>query len=308
VTLPALVDSDLRWGWHDSPQDNPAVAADVLGIQAALGLWRDGVRREQHIPRLTIGIPRIDRATRGLQNGECFTILGRTASGKTLFAGNIVEHMLRQRPASAVLMVNLEMPCPQLIGRMLRQHFGRAEDAIERDAVADALDVEAFCSTNQNLFFMDRGAVSLEDIHVTASDLLRQIAPMPLDAIVIDHAGLLKGPRSGSAYERATFGAIGAKQLARVLNTIVVLLVQANRAGKQDDAEPVPLESARDSGAYEENADFLVALGQIVNTPGQGRPHLKARLAKNRRGPVVPVTLSFDPISLRMAELEENRG
>ncbi len=283
-------------------------AADVLSIHAALALWRSGVTREQHVPRLAVGIPRIDRATRGLQAGECVTVLGRTASGKTLLAGNIVDHMLRQRPASAVLMVNLEMPCPQLIGRMLRQHFRRSEDALEREALTDALDVEVFCHHNQNLYFMDRGAVGLEDIHQAAEDLLRQITPMPLDAIVIDHAGLLRGPRAGSAYERATAGAIGAKQLARVLNTIVVLLVQANRAGKQDDAEPVPLESARDSGAYEENADFLIALGQIVNVPSQGRPHLKARLAKNRRGPVVPVTLSFDPVSLRMSELEENRG
>ena len=305
-----LTDADIAWAWQDAPpasvSDGPP--AGVVSIHAALDAWRAGLAREQHLPRLTIGIPRIDRATRGLQPGECFTILGRTGCGKTMLAGNIAEHMLRQRPASAILLVNLEMPCPQLIARQLRSYFRRAEDGIERDALADQLDVEGFCQRYQNLYFLDGGAVSLDRIKDAAVDLQRHLTPAPLDAIIIDHAGLVRGVRNGSAYEHATATAIEAKQLARQLNTIVVLLVQANRAGKQDDAEPVPLESARDSGAYEENADFLLALGQIVNVPSQGRPYLKARLAKNRRGPVMPVTLSFDPVSLRMAELEETRG
>jgi hypothetical protein len=34
---------------------------------------------------------------------------------------------------------------------------------------------------------------------------------------------------------------------------------------------------------------------------------VKLRLAKNRRGPSVPTTMVFDPVSLRMHELEEDR-
>lgn len=125
---------------------------------------------------------------------------------------------------------------------------------------------------------------------------------MPIDAIVIDHSGLVKVGRGASAYERASATAIEAKQLARELGTVVVLVIQANRAGKQD-VDPVPLESARDSGAYEENCDFLIAMGQIVNAPGQPS-QVKCRLAKNRRGPTVPFTLIFDPVSLRLRELD----
>ncbi|MBA3639353.1 MAG: DnaB helicase C-terminal domain-containing protein [Acidobacteriota bacterium] len=316
-TLQALDESDLRWSWPDNPVDRggpkplPAPEppqADVIGIAEALGRYRDGVLRERHLPRLTVGISRIDRATRGFQAGELVIVLARTGSGKTMLASGITDHILGQRPASAVLGVNLEMPTPQLIARALRGHFRCSEERIEQQVIADSLDVEAFCQRYQNLFFLDRGAVTLDTIVDEAEALQRQLAPTPLDAIVIDHAGLLRSQgRSASAYERATASAIEAKQLARRLNTLVILLVQANRAGKQED-EPVPLESARDSGAFEENADFVITLGQIVNIPGQGRPFLKAKLAKNRRGPTVPVTLSFDTVSLRLAEVEEHRG
>ena len=195
------------------------------------------------------------------------------------------------------------MPCEQLIARMMRKHFRRTEDAIEREALADQLDVTRIVQVFQNLHFLDRGAVSLDQIKREAQNLARLIHPVPLDAIVIDHSGLVKVGRNASAYERASATAIEAKQLARELRTVVVLIIQANRAGKQD-AEPVPLERARDSGAYEENCDFLLTMGQI--THGVGQPsQVKCRLAKNRRGPQVPFTLVFDPVSLRMRELDD---
>jgi replicative DNA helicase len=278
----------------------------AISIHSALLAWRNTVLREQHIPRLQTGIPRIDRATRGIQPGELFGILARTGSGKTMLTSAIVDSMLGQRPASAVLVCNLEMPCSQLMGRTLRMHFRRTDDALELAARADTLDVEAFVQRYQNLYFLDCGAVSLAQIQRAAEDLQRQIAPIPVDAIVVDHCGLVRSGRSGSAYEQATQTAIGLKQLARQMETIVLAVIQANRAGRQD-TEPVALESARDSGAYEENCDFLLGMGPIVFAPS-GNPTIKCRLAKNRRGPNVPVTLTYDPIGLHLRELEEHRA
>jgi replicative DNA helicase len=125
--------------------------------------------------------------------------------------------------------------------------------------------------------------------------------------IVIDHAGLVKSEGS-SAYDKATATAIAAKQLARHLNVAVVLLVQANRIGGQGaDDQPVPMESARDSGCYEENADFVLALSKLVTPTDGTQPYINARLAKNRRGPQVPTTILFDPITLRLTEAVEAR-
>jgi replicative DNA helicase len=281
--------------------------AGAISIHGALTQWRNTAIREADFPRLQTGIPRIDRAMRGLQPGELLGILARTASGKTILASNIVDSILMQRPASAALVVNLEMPCAQLIGRHLRMHFRQTEEQLEREIRADTLELDTFTRRHQNLYFLDRGAQTLPQIERAATDLRAQIAPMSLDCIVVDHCGLVRVGRATSAYERATETAIALKQLARQHTTVVIAVIQANRAGNQE-TDPVSLESARDSGAYEENCDFLLTMGKIQSMPAQPST-VKARLAKNRRGPNVPVTLAFDPVALRMRELvEEDRG
>ena len=207
------MDTDIPFGPLSQPM--PEAAHELLhpgeeirhtgaiSIHSALLSWRNGVIREQEIPRLRTGIPRIDRATRGLQPGELFGILARTGTGKTLLTSAIVDDILGQRPVSAVLTCNLEMPAAQLMGRTLRMHFRRPDDFLEHAARADTLDVDDFVSRYQNLYFLDAGAVSLAQIQRAAEDLQRQIAPAPLDCIVVDHCGLVRGGRSSSAYERA---------------------------------------------------------------------------------------------------------
>jgi replicative DNA helicase len=305
-----LTDADIQWqGWST---DDPSASAtsNAVTIHEGLSAWRDTVIRERKIPRLRIGIPSFDRAMRGLQPGELFGIVARTASGKTHLTNHIVEDMLAQRPTSAVLVVNLEMPVTQLVGRLLRRYFKMTDESLEREIQSDSLEVNRFVQRFANLRFLDRGALSLDQIAQDASDLQRALGPTSLDAIVIDHCGLLRSSRGSSAYERATDNAIGLKQLARRLNTIVVAVIQANRAaGKPGDDEPVALESARDSGAYEENADFMISMGPLMDGRPKGLPnYVKLRLAKNRRGPQIPVTLVFDRTSLRLHELEEHRG
>jgi replicative DNA helicase len=138
--------------------------------------------------------------------------------------------------------------------------------------------------------------VSLDDIRAAA---LRVRDERGLDWIYIDHAGLLRD-RGASAYERATRVAVGLKQLARDLDCAVLCLVQANRSARLKPGEPVPIESARDSGAFEENADYCLTFSQIIDQARE--PRVRVRLAKNRRGPHPSVVLAMDPRSLRMRE------
>jgi replicative DNA helicase len=284
-----------------------SVSVGVKSFPAALSEMRATVLREQHVPRLTTGFPTLDRAMRGIQPGEVLAILGRPGCLKTQLSLTVIDAMLAQRPAGAFLLVNLEMPASQLVMRQARMHFQKTEKAIEDALRRDALDVADFTEAHRNLFIADRGAMSLEQVELAYTDTLRLIHPMPIDAVVIDHCGLIRSSRGASAYERASETAVGGKQLARSLSTIVIELVQANRGAKNDN-EPVPIEGARDSGAYEENADFILSLGQLVDESGR-LPYIKGRLVKNRRGPCVPMAFTFDPISMRMHELaEEFRG
>jgi replicative DNA helicase len=185
--------------------------------------------------------------------------------------------------------------------------YNRSDELLDEAVRAGTIRLETFCATYQNLYFVDQGTVSLSSIRRYSDDLQRQLGETRLEALFIDHAGLIRPEHgSGSAYERASATAIGLKQLARDLNVAVFCIVQANRAGNKTDGEPVNLEAARDSGAYEENADFVLAFSNLTE-PSGSQPFVKLRLAKNRRGPNVPTTVGFDPLSLKMAERDETR-
>jgi replicative DNA helicase len=261
---------------------------------------------EPETARLSLGIPALDRATNGLQAGEYWADLGRTDSLKTMAYLNRIRGFVERYPDAAFLIANLEMPKRQTLWRVLRMDAGLSDRALEQRIKSGTFDLDGFRARYTGLSFLDRGTASLDEIG-TAAKAITARGERPLRAVVIDHAGLIKAERGGSAYERATSVAVGLKQLARHLDTVVFCVVQANRAGKpQDTPEPVALEAARDSGAFEENADFCLTYSGIVEPP-RGNAYIKVRLAKNRRGPKVPLSIGFDPVTLRMLECTEEQ-
>jgi hypothetical protein len=290
-----------------SDLSQPAVSSSLPGlldIHAAVAAFRHRLDRGD-ADRLPFGLSRIDRATRGIEPGELAILLGRTASLKTMWLLNWIRLLVKHSPDKAILLVEMEMPCEQLIRRLLRMEFHRTDDQLDADLKAGEFGLDRFAEKYRNLHILDKGAVSLSTIERYAGDLAQSLGETRLESVFIDHAGLLKSDSgSNSSYDRASAAAIGLKQLARSLSVAVFCVVQANRAGNKTDGEPVNLEAARDSGCYEENADFVLAFSNMAEPVG-GQPFVKMRLAKNRRGPSVPVTVGFDPHRLTMAERDE---
>jgi replicative DNA helicase len=256
--------------------------------------------------RVCLGIPCLDHATRGLEPGELWGDLGRTDSLKTMTYLNRLRHLVTRYPEAAWLVANLEMPKRQMLRRLLRMELGATESQLEmaiRNAHADV--DEAVAKYEGRMFFIDRGSVMLSEIEQHA-DALRQVLPAgrTLRGIVVDHAGLVRPERpTASPYDRGTACAIGLKQLARRLGLVVFAVIQSNRAGKTSDGEPVALEAARDSGAFEENVDFMLGYSMKVESSDPSVPtFIRLKLLKNRRGQNVPLVLSFDPTTLRMGE------
>ena len=311
MTAPAVTEADLV-AINDAftPLSRPTleVVAAIKGEKPTRGAHSiyacvaDTCERagEDGAHRLPFDIPLLDHATQGVERGELVLELGRTGSAKTMRQDNAIRSFVRRHPATAALVVSCEMPRVQRTRRWLRMNFGVTERDLDTGIKDGTLDLDAFCRAYQHVYVLDEGTVTLDRIEKEARLLADHLGETPLDVLFIDHAGLLRGERSGSAYERASQTAIGLKQLARSLDVAIFCVVQANRAGKTD-GEPVPLEAARDSGCYEENADFVLAYSGLVTPPDQ-QPFVKLRLVKNRRGPNATVTLGFDPTTLRMAE------
>jgi hypothetical protein len=97
------------------------------------------------------------------------------------------------------------MPREQLVRRLLRMEYNRTDDLLDAAIETGLIDLERFCDRFQHLYFVDQGSVTLSAIRRYAEDLQRQLGPIPLKAIHIDHAGLIRPEHpTGSAYERAS--------------------------------------------------------------------------------------------------------
>ena len=136
----------------------------------------------------------------------------------------------------------------------------------------------------------------------------------PVLQVVSDSLAFLGGgPKNASLVERISELARGVKQLAKSLGVVVLLLAQTSRhAG--DGSEEVSITDARDSGAVEDSADFLI---------GCWRPELRTgisaeafmdvegefwlRILKARRGLQDKFHVRFEGETLRILESEPVR-
>lgn len=272
----------------------------------AIDEWLSKPARSEY--QLPLGIvPTIDRLMQGgLEPGECLFNLARPGSLKTMLQLNILRGWVTRWRDAFFVLVELEMPKRQLMERLARMHFRLTWEALEDRRRGGGLDVEAFKAALGGLYVIDDVGLTLSDIEHRIRLRARELAPLRLGGVVIDHCGLVRASQGGtSAYDRATETAIGLKQMARRLEAPVVAIVQANRTAAQSSrsGDPPEMEHARDSGAYEENADFMLSMSAIQK---QGaREYVTVRLAKNRRGAAYTANVGFDPVSLRMAELDD---
>jgi replicative DNA helicase len=210
------------------------------------------------------------------------------------------------REAEFFVLVELEMPRRQLIERLARMSYRLNSEALDYQRRIGGLDLDRLKSELAGLHIVDDVGLTLADIEQRVRLAERQTPGRKLGGVVIDHCGLVRAANGTSAYDRATATAIGVKQLARRLEAPVVAIVQANRTAAQTSrsGEPPEMEQARDSGAYEENADFMLSMSAI-KTMGSTE-FVTVKLVKNRRGRPWVANVGFDPRTLRMGELADD--
>jgi replicative DNA helicase len=113
--------------------------------------------------------------------------------------------------------------------------------------------------------------------------------------------------------ERTSEIARGVKQLAKNLGAVVLLIAQTSRhAG--DGSEEVTVTDARDSGAIEDSADFLIGCWRPELKTGltpEGFREVKGqlwfRILKARRGMQARFCAKFDGPTLRVLESAPER-
>ena len=234
---------------------------------------------EQYVQNLDarsirFGIRELDERTGGVQFGEVVTVIARTGVGKSALAQNIIGNVLKNYPESGAIFFSLEMPRLQAFERQLQIFAGKRRGEVisaYRQGDKARVNTDEFLSRYRDrLRIIDNPGITLAEIErrVLGYVALQQIKPVHL--VVIDYLGYLGGgSKNAGLVERTSELARGVKQLAKNLGAIVLLIAQTSRKAG-DGSEEVTVTDARDSGAIEDSADFLI---------GCWRPELKAGIS-----------------------------
>jgi hypothetical protein len=264
--------------------------------------------------RLSLGYSELDAIVRGLAASEVCTIVARTGVGKTALGLNFTRRMTDDARLPAI-MFSLEMAGTEIFERLVSMDSGVPGRELEERARAEDPQVIArlreTIEHGEHIVIVEKPC-TLEDIdkHLTvARD--GSLWPSPLRLVFIDYLGMVgsdaaRGARS--IYEQTSRVARGIKQLAKRHRVAVLLACQVDREGG-NGGTPIDLKAARDSGAIEEAADYLLGCWRPSLNDALPKEERRARrrefvirVLKNRSGPSPrTVTLHFDATSLRIS-------
>jgi len=249
---------------------------------------------------LTLCFPAFDKKTGDYNYGEILSIMSRTAVGKTFIALNIINSIIGKTD-NKIGLFSLEMAKSSVIERLMQLHFNMFWIELDEERKAGTLDIEEFIARYKERF-------RIYSKIYTAYEIQSIIARDNLKVVFIDYLQLIKKDKEGrSRYEKVTYLMEQIKEMAKNLDIFIVLLVQITRAG-EGGWEPVEIDMARESGAIEENSDFIIgawdpSLNDISEDWWQGK--LCMKLLKNKRGPQQGCVFSFDKDSRKLYEIAQ---
>lgn len=259
-------------------------------------------------PRIMSGIRTMDAVLGGWKRGQVVVILAKTGSGKTVLLCNLA-YLMRQYK---ILFVTLEMTreeCFEVLRKIYWFYHPQASETTMRTAMSNVY----FCDENR---IDDKGLSQIVDEFEVESG----VRP---DVVFVDYLGYYaRGQPGNSGYEKVTNGVMQLKGEAKGGSStddfnnrfLVITPSQVNRGAKE--GKPVDLDDARDSGAIEETADFMLSLWRPDDSLKIDRNgnmeyggQLRIDILKSRHGGKgKQVPLQMDMLTLALAEPHTPEG
>lgn len=265
-------------------------------VDRQLGQLIDGVGQEQGLQTTFLDLD--DK--HGFRPGDLIVLAARPGMGKTALALNLLERVALKEE-KAVLMFSLEMPCDQLVMRMLSAHARILHEHLRRGRLTPEdkrrLTISGSALRNARVHIDESSQPTLAEIRAKARRLRRDGA---LDLIVVDYLQLLQA-RAESRQNEIALISRTLKSIARDLKVPLLALAQLNRkAEERSDHRPM-LADLRESGAIEQDADLVLLLmrDEVYGETEDNRDKAQVFVAKNRHGPTGEFTLRFDKRYMR---------
>lgn len=242
---------------------------------------------------VTVGYPKLNRALNGgVRPGEVLQYIARSGVGKTTWLVNVIVRVLRYQRIP-IIFFSLEQQKEPIFEIMMQIMMTAKAENVKRLFKGELLDSvhKQLDEIKKNFIIVDEGGLTLKDIeeYVKLADM--HIFEQPSRAVFIDYMGYIKGNKNSTGYERTTEIAKELKEFAKRTNKAVFSLHQTSRDGK-GGWTPVDMTMARDSGAVEESADYMLGGWRPGLNPDLTEEEKEAvsedylmSILKNRRGP-----------------------
>jgi replicative DNA helicase len=283
-----------------------ALAGDSRGGVASIG-DAIGVRLDELSQRcetgelgfVPTGIADLDEVLLGgLRPGKLIVIAGRPGMGKSALGVSNVLPAIAAASGKPSIVFSLEMDRAELVDRFLARELTHPWQIQDRNlASLDWAELGVIGSRLSGLpiFIDDRAGATFDHICATCRRLKAEQGD--LGCVVIDYLQIMGGLDNESNMA-LSIGKIanGFKNLARELNTAIILLSQLNRGveGRQDK-RPTSAD-LRQSGAIEEAADIVLMIyrDDIYNPDSPDRGVAELIITKQRGAPTGTVKTVFD--------------
>lgn len=245
------------------------------------------------------GFPQLSEMVK-IKTHDTIVIAADTGAGKSSLALNFLHELQDRYPA---LYINLEMDEATILQRLVSIHTGIELDEIE--------GYKHDSNTRSKVNAAISEIVGRKDISLLAdvydlAEIEKQIqaatAGRTEPTIVFIDTGLLvtTGNKSASRYERFTQISEELRRISRLNNIVMFVLLQQNRAGKQDEKKEPTNSSLKESGSWENDATKIMFLW---DNPETGRKEIA--VTKNRSGKTGSIIMNYAPRTQTYSEVKD---
>lgn len=269
--------------------------------------------KEIKLAGVPTGFRELDRITCGWQKTDLIIIAARPSVGKTAFILNLIYNASKSDVNKTVVgLFSLEMGAAQLAQRLMSNKSNIELSRIKNGELSEADLVYLY---REKDFFKDLGMYIDDDPNLTITQLRAKARKMQREhgvgLIVIDYLQLMSGDATyrGNREQEISKISRDLKILAKEMNIPIIALSQMSR-GVEGRASNVPmLSDLRESGAIEQDADFVGFLygntKEIIKQNPRKAFERHFKIAKHRNGRLADLVYDFDGSHQRFGNEEE---